>query len=82
MSARSTKVKFAPVDTSRNLAVKMGRRHTRPDHSKTTVIGVRVLKVVYEAVCKEAVKDARSIGAEAGILLAEAVKARKKKGGR
>lgn len=49
------------------------RRQSRLDHSKTMVIGVRVPRVVYEAVCKEAIEDARTIGAEAGVLLEEAI---------
>ncbi len=54
------------------------RRQARPSHDKTTVIGVRVTREVWSAVCEEAVKDARTIGAEAGILLAEAINERRR----
>lgn len=49
---------------------------------KTTVIGVRMKREVYDEVCREAEKDSRTIGAEAGVLLKEAMTARRRKGRR
>ncbi len=60
------------------------RRQSRLDHSKTMVIGVRVKRTVYDRVRYEAREDARTIGAEAGVLLEEALDVRHnpKRGGR
>jgi hypothetical protein len=58
------------------------RRQARLPHSKSTVIGVRVKRAAYERVCAEASKDSRTIGAEAGVLMEEALDARHKRGGR
>lgn len=59
------------------------RRQSRLSHNKTTVIGVRVKRTVYDRVRYEAREDARTIGAEAGVLMEEALDTRRnpKRGG-